>query len=166
MTSRKHQPSAATALPLALAAAMMMCLGAGCGDSIEPADFASLADYKTWPVVETTGKLPAHGDTVRFIYANPEAASYPGVGIYAPGSVLVKEVRTKNSDGSAGDLDYVAIMRKLDDADAPAGIDLDQGWLFTIVSEVGKTEKTSSCWSSCHVQAPYDGAWLNYGALE
>ncbi len=139
---------------------------AGCGQSIDPEKFPSLADYQSWPVIQTTGRLPAHQDTIRLIYTNEVALTYPGVGWFRPGAVIVKDVFERRGDGSRGDLRYVAIMRKLDEALTPAGIELEQGWLFTIASEVGKTERTGTCWWSCHVQAPYDGAWLNYGARE
>ena len=130
--------------------------------TVDTNDLAPIDDYPSWYSVETRGEVPGHGDGVRVIYVNDVARGYPGVGRYPVGSVLVKEVRGYADDGGAGELKYLAIMRKLgDDADAPDGADIEGGWVFTTAGELGATEKRGlTCWNTCHLQAPIDGLYL------
>jgi hypothetical protein len=145
---------------------LLILLAAGC--EVDTSTLEPLDDYTEWYRLDNTGKVPGHGDTYRVIYVNDAARGYAHAGEYEVDSVIVKEVRA-NDDDTPGDLSYVAIMRKLAPADGPAegpaaDFDLDDGWLFTIADEVGATEREGvSCWSDCHVAAPYAGAWLDYG---
>jgi hypothetical protein len=87
---------------------------------------------------------------------------------YPEGSIIVKEVHERNGD-QPGDLKYIAVMRKL--LDAPSGAELkypgnysSAGWLFTSMSDIRSDEEyKSSCWDECHVAAPMDGAFYDYG---
>lgn len=142
-----------------LAAIALLLLGA-CGEDIDTTGLPSVADYDTWHRIDVTGPAPGHGDTYRIIYVNEAARGYDG-GRYVPGSVLVKEIRTLGGDGQPGELDYIAIMRKL-----PPGADLpiDRGWLFTRAHVPGGQETHDDfCWGACHAQGPIDGAWYDYG---
>jgi hypothetical protein len=140
--------------------AFAISLGAGC-TVVDTSDLDPIDDYTTWFSIETSGKLPGHGDTVRVMYINDTARSYPHTGEYPLGSVIVKEVR-ENDDGNPGPLNYLAIMRRLDEA-PPSGT-LEGGWLFTRSSELGADEiQGFTCWKKCHVQAPYVGTWFDYG---
>lgn len=144
------------------AALLSIALLCACGTTtVDPSGLAPLDGYTGWDGFETQGPVPGHGDTYRIIYANDPARLYGHAGLYAEGSVLVKEIRD-NDDGSPGDLRYIAIMRKL--REAPADAELHGGWLFTMASELGAEETyDASCWERCHVQAPVDGAWFDYG---
>lgn len=125
---------------------------AACGDPVEA---PPVGDYTTWHRIDTYGEIPGHGDTYRIIYANPAAL----VNTNAAGAILVKEIHA-NLGGAPGDLRYVAIMRKLD-----SGYDFDHegGWQFTQAETPGGSETHfASCWSRCHVQAPYNGVFLDY----
>lgn len=147
--------------------AMLFALGCvGCTETVDTSGLDPVGDYTTWRRVDTTGNIPAHLDTYRITYTNPVSGTYGGAGRYPVGSVFIKEIRKLTSDGMAGELSYIAIMRKLDKDNPPDGIDLEGGWLFTQVSDntdIGGDEKIGNCWESCHVQAPFDGAWLNHG---
>lgn len=148
-------------MKLALLALPVLCL-AGC--EVDTSSLEPLDGYADWHRVDNTGEVPGHGDSYRIIYVNDVARRYAHAGQYAVGSVIVKEIRA-DDDGLPGDLSYVAIMRKLAPAGEQAdGFDLEGGWLFTHTGEVGETELQGvSCWGDCHVQAPYDGAWIDYG---
>jgi hypothetical protein len=141
---------------LALTALML----AGCSESVDTAGLPSAADYDQWHRVDVTGAAPGHGDTYRIIYVNDVGREYVG-GRYAPGTVLVKEIRSLTGEGGPGDLDYIAIMRKLlPDADVP----LDHDWLFSRAETPGGDETHDGfCYGSCHAQAPVDSAWYDYG---
>jgi hypothetical protein len=81
--------------------------------------------------------------------------------------VLVKEVREVGDAGAPGGLRYTAVMRKLWDqregSPAPeTPIPLEGGWIFTQIKG-GDERWLESCWQSCHAQATWDGAWLDYG---
>jgi len=119
----------------------------------------------TWYKTEVAGTAPGHGDSFRVIYANDIARSYGHFGEYPEGSLLVKDIFALDGEGP-GELDYTAVMRKIapDDA-AAAGIELEGGWLFTFTDEArGDGEYLINlCWGQCHVQAPIDGAWYDYG---
>jgi hypothetical protein len=134
-------------------AAVCIALVAGCGETVDP---PPLGDYTTWHRVDTYGEVPAHKDTYRIIYVNDIARM---MGTTTRDAVLVKEVRDREGD-APGALRYVAIMRKLRSGPDP---DDEGGWLFTQADEPGGAETHfDSCWSRCHVQAPFAGAWLDY----
>lgn len=138
-------------------AVLVFSLAVGCGTPVDP---EPLGDYTQWPVkLETYGPAPGHGDTYRVIYAN-QAAAQTRPASYARGVVVVKEIRT-NNDGAAGELQYVAIMRKLEFKSDP-----EQGdWMFTESETPGGAEVAHDfCWSRCHVVAPHFGVWFNYAA--
>jgi hypothetical protein len=88
---------------------------------------------------------------------------------YRVGSIIVKEVRERNGD-QPGDIKYIGVMRKL--VEAPSGAELhksskysDGGWLFTyLADDINSDEEyRSSCWDECHVAAPIDGTFYDYG---
>jgi hypothetical protein len=133
---------------LLLTAALAACYG----DSVTP---EPVGDYTAWHRIDTYGEIPGHGDSYRIIYANPVAL----VSTNQTGAILVKEVHD-NVDNAPGDLRYVAIMRKLTD-----GLDHDHegGWQFTQADSPGGAETHyASCWARCHIQAPFNGAFLDY----
>jgi hypothetical protein len=144
-------------------------LSAACGETVDPAGLPSIEGYETWTEWDFTYPIPGHGDSYRKIFINPVARSYPHGGRYPLGSVLVKEIYDKTADGMPGDLRYIAVMRKVEDpydfvedgpeVDAP----VEGGWVFTQIK--GGTTEThlDLCWGQCHKQAPYDGAWFDYG---
>lgn len=135
--------------------------GACSATTVDVTGLPETDDYTSWDSFTTYGPVPGHGDTYRVIYTNFLARYYDHAGRYPLGSVIVKEVY-ENDDGNPGDLRYVAIMRKLDQA--PADADLQGGWLFTMASEPGAEETfDTGCWERCHAQAPVDGAWFDYG---
>lgn len=110
-----------------------------------PVDVAPPGDYTAWARLTATGPAPGHGDTNRVIYANDVARTFTG-GRYPDGTIVVKEIY----EGDA--LAYLAIMRRL-----------DGDWLFTRAASPGGEEiARDSCWTTCHVAAPYDGAFLDY----
>lgn len=136
-------------------------LGA-CSTAVDSAELEPLTGYTEWHRIDSTGPVPGHGDTYRIIYVNDIARTYSHAGPYPIGSIVVKEIRDLADDGSPGDLRYLGVMRKLDQA--PSGVELEGGWLFTMADELGDTEvQPSSCWGPCHIQAPIDGAWFDYG---
>ena len=143
-----------------LAAAGM--LGA-CGTAVDSAELEPLTGYTEWHRIDSSGPVPGHGNTYRIIYVNDIARTYSHAGPYPIGSIVVKEIHAKADDGSPGGLSYLGVMRKLDQA--PSGVELEGGWLFTTAGELGDTEvqPSSSCWAVCHIQAPVDGAWFDYG---
>ena len=151
------------------------------------------ADYTSWSRVDTSAPVPGHGDSYRIIYTNaiaelrgvpvfdpgldaspedPDGGSTDDIDTdynYQPGSIIVKEVHELDGD-QAGPINYIAVMRKLEDA--PSGAELfkssdysDGGWLFTYLAEDinSDEEYRSSCWNECHVAAPIDGTFLDYG---
>lgn len=140
---------------------LLLALATACGETIDPAEVPSVADYTSWPHFEISTDVPGHADSVRVIYKNDVAASYPHAGRYPEGSVILKEIFNRNSDGTRGSLRYIGIARKL----APGtGLPTDDGWLFTEQREPGGEEKQFDlCWSSCHRAGPYDGLWFDYG---
>ncbi len=147
---------------LATAAVALAFLSSGCSEVVDTSGLPAIDDYESWYRVDSTGVIPGHGDTYRIIYANDVARQYGHAGAYALGAVIVKEIRSKDGDGP-GELRYIAVMRKL--AEAPPGGELQGGWLFTQFGQLGDDEKfhPETCWGRCHVQAPVDGAWLDYG---
>lgn len=134
-------------------------LVAGCAETpqTEP-----LGDYTSWKRIDVTGPAPGHADTYRIIYVNDIAAD-PATPLYLGypmGSVIVKEIRD-NNDGEAGDLRYIAIMRRT--REIATALEDEGGWLFTSASKPDATESSPSfCWRRCHVAAPYNGAWYDY----
>jgi hypothetical protein len=152
--------------PLVPTAALAACalLAAACGETVDPAGLPSIDGYRSWPMIERTNPIGGHGDSVRRIYANDVALAYPHSGPYRNGTVIVKEIFEDAGDDTAGDLSYVAIMRKVgDDADVDAPV--DGGWIFTQLKD-GEEKSLDSCWATCHRQGPWDGAFLDYGALD
>jgi hypothetical protein len=140
------------ALPLLAAAAL------ACG-TIDADELAPIAGYQDWHRIDFAGPLPGHGESYRILYVNDVGRSYPGSGRYLEGTVLVKEIRRLDGD-APGDLRYTAIMRKV--GDAPVSATVEGGWVFSYLG--GSDERRfSSCWSGCHAQAPFDGAWYAYG---
>ena len=133
-----------------------LILLAGCA---ETRDVEPLGDYTQWPKkVIATGEVPGHGNTYRVIYANDLANKLLFGGAYPIGSTIVKEVY----DHEGGALEEVAIMRMRDDY--PRGYSDEGGWLFTLTDSPGGEEHYNErCWRTCHVAAPYRGAWLFYG---
>jgi hypothetical protein len=142
----------------------------GCGqETFDPEPIGSVVGYPSWrqaaPVV---GPVPGHGDTVRYIFVNDVGASYPHGGRYKEGTILVKEVRAKREqDGQivGGDLDYVAVMRKVDDEGPDPGVPIEGGWVFSFFTGEPGGDETywDRCWATCHRQGPWDGAWFDYG---
>lgn len=140
----------------------------GCAPPVDVSSLEPIDGYEQWYRVDASGRVPGHGDGYRIIYANDRARTFAHEGAYLPGTVIVKEIR--DGDDENGALSYLGVMRKLTVNDAPEGVTLDgvtlsgTGWLFTILDELGAEESQSFvCWDGCHVQAPVDGAWLDYG---
>jgi hypothetical protein len=132
---------------------------AACGTEIDPAGLPSIEGYTAWPHFEQANDIPGHPESVRVIYKNEVAASYPHGGRYPIGTVILKEIFDRNDDGSKGGLRYIAVMRKLgDDSDQPT----NEGWLFTYKDGDSETQ-LDLCWHTCHRAGPYDGAWFDYG---
>lgn len=139
---------------------------AGCGEGTTVEPEALPADYTDWYRVDTTGAVPGHGDTYRIIYVNENGRSYRGTDRYRTGTIIVKEVHALEDTVEGpqpGALDYVAVMRKTNTA--PSGGEIQDGWLFTYLADgVGSSEENRpSCFSTCHVAAPFDHAFLDYG---
>lgn len=127
----------------------------------EPIDDRITEDYTAWKRIDVTGKAPGHGETYRIIYINDIAADPTqdfDLGAQ-PGAIIVKEIRDEVA-GEAGDLRYVAIMRRLERASIS---EAEGGWLFSRASTPGGSEVHQDlCWARCHVAAPYNGAWYDY----
>ena len=140
------------------------------------------ADYADWFRIEAAGPVPGHGDSHRIIYAN-DLALLRGQTVRSPtnpdqllrydtypvGTIIVKEVHERDGDQPGG-LRYIGVMRMLDQSDVPSGAELHKltggiGWLFTYLSDGidGSEEYRSSCWDECHVAAPIDGAFYDFG---
>jgi hypothetical protein len=157
-----------------LALALTLLLAAACGGTVIEVDPVP-DDYTEWYSVVATGAVPGHGDSYRIIYANDQARQRGnGISEYAPGSILVKEIYSREGDGP-GSLRYLGVMRKLDPGldIVPEGAELhfpnevvSYGWLFTYLADDidSDEEYRSSCWGDCHQAAPIDGAFLDYGA--
>ena len=115
-----------------------------------------LGDYQSWYRVDTYGDIPGHGDSYRIIYVNDIARTS---GTTERDATLVKEVHD-NTNGQPGALRIIEIMRKETPGTDP---DDEGGWLFTQMTEVGGGEvHRDLCWSRCHQQAPFAGAWFDY----
>lgn len=155
-------------------AAIILALAvAACGDPVDATAHPPIEQktYVQWMTpIETYGVLPGHGgETFRRIYANPIAQTYEG-GQYPSGpddattSIIVKEVYDLGGTSDApapGALQYVALMRRI--GPPPQGLSDEGGWLFSYTTTLGGSEEHASyCWSACHVDAPYHGAWLDY----
>jgi hypothetical protein len=130
---------------------------------LDTSGLPSTDGYTSWKKFGPfTTEIPGHGDTYRVVYANPIAETYDHGGRYPVSSVIVKEIYNKTSSGGPGDLAYTAIMRKIDPTTTSTSAHVDDGWVFSY--EENQTEKQAgSCYASCHVQAPYDAAWIDYG---
>lgn len=131
--------------------ALAALLFAGCGEEVTPPD---LGDYQSWHRVDTFGEIPGHGDTYRIIYVNDIARTS---GTMERDATLVKEVH-ENNNGQPGALRIIEIMRKVIPGTDPGN---DGGWLFTQLED-GTEVQQDFCWSRCHRQAPYAGAWFDY----
>jgi hypothetical protein len=144
-------------------ASLALCAALGCsaGTIVEPEPVP--ADYTEWYSVQSTGEIPGHGNTRRLIYVNDVGTEYEGTGTYGNGTVIVKEVRERIQDELMGDLQYIAVMRKL--VAPPDGGELQGNWLFTYLADGIESEEENrlGCWDDCHAAAPIDGAFLNYG---
>jgi hypothetical protein len=143
---------------------LVLVAAAGCTETVDPAGLPSIEGYESWPSIEQTNPIGGHGDSVRRIYANDVALAYPHSGLYRPGTVIVKEIFDDAGNDVAGELSYVAIMRKVGD-DAEVDAPVDGGWVFTQLKG-GEEKYLDSCWATCHKQAPWDGAFFYYGALD
>ena len=151
-----------------LLAAMLALAACGEGTLIE-IDKTDVEDYQDWRRIDTWGAVGGHGDTYRIIYANPAAGRDDFEAVPTPGSVMVKEVHDRDGD-EPGDLRYIAVMRWMNESDTPDGAELqrlilsENGWLFTYLEDDidSDEEYRESCWTECHVAAPYAGAFLDY----
>jgi hypothetical protein len=158
----RRSPVAGTYGPLRAAVAFCVAAGivSGCAVQVDDSGLLSTEGYTGWHQIETRGDLPAHKDTIRVIFVNGEARRGFHEARYRDGSVLVKEIYHRRGD-ERGPLSYVAFMRKVGTGsfDAP----VEGGWLFTMADTPDGDERyLKTCWRSCHFQAPYDGAWLDY----
>lgn len=134
---------------------------AACKQDIDVSELPPIDDYRSWTRIGPfVGPIPGHGDSVRPVYVNDVARSYPHAGRYPVGSAIVKEILSPE-----GDLRYVAVMRKIGEEPwdtPPEGIPSNGGWVFTQLTD-GEEKAWDLCWATCHRQAPWDGAWFDYG---
>ena len=149
-----------------------LALGA-CGEgAMVDVDKNDVVGYEDWKRVDVWGPVGGHGDSYRIIYANniAEQRISAGGGRWPDGAVIVKEIRDRDGD-DPGDLRYIGVMRRMTEGDAPDGAELhrtlegsDSGWLFTYLADDidSDEEYRESCWSDCHVAAPFGGAFLDY----
>ena len=136
----------------------------GCFPIADTSDLPSIDDYESWNRVDAIGPVGGHGNSFRKIYVNDIAQDYAGLGEYRVGSTVVKEVRGISEEDEPLDLRYLAVARKLNEA--PPGGTLENGWLFTYVKEAGTEEQNrTSCFGSCHLSAPFDHLFLDYGEV-
>jgi hypothetical protein len=141
---------------------LLLCaVSLSCATEIDVKDVASIAGYREWKSVSSADAIPGHGDTFRVTYYNDIAEAYPHGGRYAVGTIFVKDIHAKTSDGGQGGLKYTAVMRKVG-KDAPGDLPTDNEWLFTVVDGLSENH-SSACYSTCHKQGPYDSAWRDYG---
>lgn len=166
-TSSVLSSAALLAVLLPLGLALSACLTGDLDVSSEFQSKYSIADYQTnptWYKTEVAGPAPGHSESFRVIYANDVARSYSHVGTYPEGSIMVKDIFALDGEGQ-GAYDYTAVMRKIAPEDAAAeGLEIEGGWLFTFFEESRDSEVTIAlCWHQCHVQAPIDGSWYDYG---
>lgn len=153
------------AFTLALVLAALAACG---GEEIDSSGLVPVDDYGTWAYHDVYGPLPGHGESWRAIFINPVARRYTGFGPYPDDTVLVKEVRVlREVDGqpAAGDLKYIAIMRKKNTP--PPGVPGEGGWIFTTKSSPDDPTETHgvTCWDTCHRQAPFAGVFFDYGKV-
>jgi hypothetical protein len=147
-----------------LGVAATLISAAACAESVSP---EPLGDYEAWPTMggatyTVSGKAPGHGDTIRVIYVNPIAANAESISpSYPTGSTIVKEIR-ENEGGVAGEIRYVAIMRR-EDTIVTEGLADEGGWLFSEQRPKGSPEvHFGFCWARCHASAAYNGAFYDY----
>lgn len=154
-------------------AALLALLVAGCvpgQESFDPTSIGSIAGYTAWTYGGYfTDPVPGHGDSVRDVYVNDVGAGYTHGGRYPVGTILVKEVQAKvvmDGQPSAGDMKYIAVMRKLG-PDGRAPVPIEGGWVFSFLdggaTPGGEETYWDLCWATCHRQAPVDGAFFDYG---
>jgi cytochrome P460 len=134
-----------------------------CGTDVDPAGLPSIQGYTGWDSFVYTGDVPGHGDTYRIAYVNPVGRTYPHGATYPKGTVIVKEIHDKTSDGNAGALRHVDIMRKVYN-DPAVTAPTNAGWVFSEAASAGDSEHHSdTCWNTCHKVAPFDSVWHDYG---
>ena len=140
------------------ASVMFALLSASCFTEV---DNVLEDDYRDWYSVTAVGEVPGHGDSYRVMFANDDARSWSGSGEYPADSVIVKEIYHRDGD-AMGEFRYLGIMRKL--SEAPDGVELDNGWLFTYRGELdgGVETHRPRCWKTCHQNAPFRGTFLNW----
>jgi len=144
-----------------------IALSSACFSEVDLDGLPSKDGYQGWASMTTQGDAPPHSDDTRIIYMNDIALTYTGAGDYPLGSVLVKEILNDAGD----DVSYIAVMRRIDrepDGGRLEGTSLGRrgGWLFTRAADATDTEiQGITCWDTCHVQAPFAGAFLDYGSL-
>ncbi len=134
---------------------------AGCGEAVDTSSLPPIDGYTGWHRIDLSGEVPGHGDTHSIVFVNAVGLEYAGSGTYADGTVIVKEVRDPEPPGGAGDLRYIAIMRKVGDGGDPE-LPVDGGWVFTQWDGEGDEVHKGLCWG-CHEDAPFDGAFADYG---
>ena len=148
---------------LLVLATLVLC--ASCATEVDTAGLPSISDYKTWTEYTAVGPAPGHSDTYRLIYVNDTARRYTGFGEYLDGSAVVKEIFELVDGDQPGELLYVSIMRKLPKDQTMVDESLVKSrWILTDAAEVGEPEQHRAfCWDRCHIQAPFDGTFYNYG---
>lgn len=149
---------------LLLLACCFFVATSSCKEDIDPSTIdPSIEGYATWDRVEPLlGEVPGHGDTYRIMYRNDIARSYTGAGRYPLGSAVVKEIYALKDSDQRGELLYKAVMRRMD-ADSHPDLPIDGDWLFTQIDSGSEEFQRDLCWASCHVNAPYLGAFFDHG---
>ena len=100
-----------------------------------------------------TRDVGGHPDGSRYVYYNDLSlfVSARSGDFASEGAVVVKEVYDEDDS-----LQYIAVMRRLPDhPDA----ERDDGWVYSISRDNGKTEQLSSVCKNCHVDT------LSFGSL-
>ncbi len=140
-----------------------LLLLSSCAEDIDPSQLSVTIDgYESWNKVEPLlGKVPGHGDTYRVMFRNELAQSYTGAGQYPLGSAIVKEIYDLEGTDGRGALNYKAVMRRMD-AEANPDLPIMGGWLFTQIDNGTEEFQRDLCWDSCHVRAPYVGAFFDH----
>ncbi len=133
-----------------------MAGGACAGTAVDPTGLPSITGYSTWPNFSLDTDSPGHENSLRIIFFNDVAQTFPHPGHYPLGTVIVKEIHPKGG-GSLQELD---IMRKV--GDGMTSYPTQDGWLFTVEKD-GKETEYDYCYETCHKQASHDGAWFDYG---
>lgn len=134
-----------------------------CKEDIDPSEVSvSIDNYQSWDKVEPLlGDVPGHGDTYRVMYRNEIAQSYTGAGQYPLGAAIVKEIYDLEGAEGQGKLNYKAVMRRMDPTANP-DLPIMGGWLFTQIDDGAEEFQRDLCWDSCHVRAPFVGAFFDH----